>query len=166
MAERQQQCTGLFCDRTVTMLPISSPPLSVHAIIVIVLAVLTPRAFGSELAATCPASIPSSSFVPGKTPEGWTGFVPHPLHLTGAGMMAGPPEAMEYLVPGKQGRNSQVFDFQQGDRQRWLWCAYSGGVQISRRLDDQATKCTVTTTRKKADASLAATVQCKRSESQ
>jgi hypothetical protein len=67
---------------------------------------------------------------------------------------------MEYLVPNEQRRGAQIFDFQQGDRQRWLWCSYNGGVQISRRLDDSATKCTITEKREGKEL-IAAAVQCK-----
>jgi hypothetical protein len=131
-----------------------------YAVILAALSGLPQQALAADLAATCPAKIPASSFVPGIPPEGWTAFVPRPMHLTGAGMMAGPPEALEYLVPNKEDGRTQVFDFQKGDRQRWLWCAYAGGVQISRRLADEAIKCTVTHTSDKQGSISRAAVAC------
>jgi hypothetical protein len=130
------------------------------ASLMIALAGNTAEARAAELTATCPAKIPANSFVPAAVPKGWTGFVPRPLFLTGAGMMAGPPEELEYLVPNKTFRQRQVFDFQHGDRQRWMWCLYSDGVQLSQRLNEEAARCTITTTGKIADASLNATVKC------
>ncbi len=102
----------------------------------------------ADLSAECPASIPAESFAPGRPPPGWTGVIRGPLHLNGAGMMAGPPAEYQYLVPTKEGPTQQVYEFQGGDRKRWLWCAYDGAAQLSRRLDNKATLCTITEKRR------------------
>lgn len=145
-----------------TMRPFHYSLVSVHAALAGALVGLAPQALGFEAAASCPGKIPRTAFVPGAIPAGWTGFVPRPLFLTGAGMMSGPPEALEYLAPNQTDRKRQVYDFQPGDRQRWLWCLYADGVQLSRRLDDDVTRCTVTTTGKIPDGTLAATARCTR----
>ncbi len=77
-------------------------------------------------------------------------------------MMAGPPDEILYLVPTRSTRNRQVFEFEPGDRQRWLWCSY-GSAQLSRRLDDKATVCTVDTKWRKQGGSptMSATVTCR-----
>jgi hypothetical protein len=77
-------------------------------------------------------------------------------------MMAGPPDEILYLVPTRSTRNRQVFEFEPGDRQRWLWCSY-GAAQLSRRLDDGATVCTVDTKWRKQGGSptMSATVTCR-----
>ena len=133
--------------------------LLVPAAIAVLAAAGIARASAADLVASCHTSLPAASFAPAKIPEGWAGVMRGPLHLDGAGMMAGPPSEMEYLVPDRQGRDNQVFDFQAGDRQRWLWCGYSGGAQLSRRMDDQATKCTLTTRGKRGE-SMSAAVKC------
>jgi len=135
---------------------------AVQAIAAATVAILAaPCAIGAEMSASCPAKLPTRTFVPDQPPAGWIGYVPGPLHLTASGMMAGPPEGLEYLVPATDVRDIQVFNFQRGDRQRWLWCAYAGGVQISRRLDDNATSCTVTTAQKMPGLLASASVRCK-----
>jgi hypothetical protein len=122
-------------------------------------------AIAGEISAVCPAKIPATAFRADRPPEGWLGFVPSQMHLSAAGMMAGPPESMTYLVPNRQTRDTQTWLFEKGDGERWLWCAYggTGGVQLSRRLDDRATSCTVTSKNQKRDGILAfsASVMCK-----
>ena len=75
-------------------------------------------------------------------------------------MMAGPPEAQTYLVPNKTSQNSQTFEFDKGDGQRWLWCGYSG-ARLARRLDDRVSSCTITLKRKMPESFLSASVACK-----
>ncbi|QYF94211.1 hypothetical protein KY495_03005 [Massilia sp. PAMC28688] len=118
------------------------------------------RVAATNLAAECPVRIPAASFTAGKPPAGWTGFVPAPLRLTGAGMMSGPPASLQYLVPDKEGQEMQAYDFPKGDGQRWLWCSYNGGVQLSRRLDDKATHCTIVEKRRDKEL-LGAAVTCR-----
>lgn len=61
-------------------------------------------------------------------------------------MMAGPLESHADLVPNQQKRiqsgreTTYVFD----DGEKWYRCVYgSGGLQISKRLDDSAKRCIV-----------------------
>lgn len=130
--------------------------------LIIGLALPGTSAAGPDMRASCPETIPESSFAPARPPAGWVGSIPTPLHLNAAGMMAGPPESMTYLVPSKHTRTTQTFEFQKGDWQRWLWCSY-GAAQLSRRLDDAATSCTVTSRTLKRDgiATFIASVECR-----
>lgn len=119
-----------------------------------------PSMAASTFSAECPARIPPTSFAADRPPEGWTGFVPAPLYLDGAGMMASPPAGMEYLVPDKTGKDVQEYGFQKGDGERWLWCSYNGGVRLSRKLDDRSTRCVITEKRQKYRL-ISAAVHCK-----
>lgn len=84
------------------------------------------------------------------------------MHLQAAGMMAGPPDTQTYLVPDKSTKQEQTFNFDRGDGQRWLWCAY-GGVTLSRKLDDRATSCILTFRERKPEgfATLTVTARCR-----
>lgn len=114
------------------------------SVLLVLLASAQP-AHAGDMTATCPSSIPESSFATVNPPAGWIGSTPNRLHLSAVGMMAGPPDQILYLVPNRSTRDQQVFEFEPGYRQRWLWCSY-GPAQLSRRLDDAATVCTVSTT--------------------
>ena len=123
------------------------------------LATCSALATSADMTADCPARVPENSFAPNKPPAGWTGSVRGPSVLAEVGMMAAPPDELQYLVPNKEGKEFQVYEFQAGDRQRWLWCGYSGGLQLSRRLDDKATKCRISE-RRRAKELLSAEVKC------
>ena len=58
--------------------------------------------------------------------------------------MGGAPETEIDLMPDKEAKGNQTFDFTKGDGERWLCCMY-GGMRLVKRLDDRAMTCTVTT---------------------
>lgn len=64
---------------------------------------LLPGAALASSETACPASLPAESLQV-RAPDGWTGYSPSILRLSGAGMMAGPPQSMTYLVPDKSSR--------------------------------------------------------------
>lgn len=114
----------------------------------------------AEMRAACPERISPSAIKTVRAPEGWIGSTPGPIYLDAAGMMAGPPDSMLYLVPNKSTPNTQTFEFAAGDRQRWLWCRY-GGAQLARRLDSAATQCVIKSRAAKAGAPMTAVVECR-----
>lgn len=115
--------------------------------LVSVLALLPLLAAGSEQETRCPSSMPAEALAI-RAPDGWSGFSPSIMRLTGVGMMAGPPESMAYLVPYKSmstksgGTSTWIFP---DVGEKWLYCLYgnSASIQISKRLGDAATECTV-----------------------
>jgi hypothetical protein len=113
----------------------------------------------AQMRAECPQNLPARAIKTVRAPEGWVGTIPGPIYLDAAGMMAGPPDSMLYLVPDKTTANTQTFEFAAGDRQRWLWCTY-GGTQLARHLDNAATQCVVTSRAAKAGAPMTAAVEC------
>lgn len=119
----------------------------------------------ADEAHTCPLVLPRTT-VEVKPPVGWTGYSPSIVRLTGYGMMAGPPDSMTYLVPSgskklKDGSIS-TWLFSKGE-ERWVYCTYddSGAIQISRRLADDATECTLSYNRDKFGSIGEMTVACK-----
>ena len=114
----------------------------------------------AEVQAACPDRIPASAIKAVHAPDGWVGSTPGPIYLDAAGMMAGPPDSMLYLVPNKSTQNTQTFEFAAGDRQRWPWCGY-GGAQLARRLDSAATRCVIKSRAAKAGAPMTAAVECR-----
>ena len=113
----------------------------------------------ADMHAVCPEILPEDSIKPGRPVSGWV-TVPAQMHLEGAGMMAGAPETETYLVPSKNTKDQQIFEFQPGDGQRWFWCGY-GGARLARRLDDRASVCTISLKRRQPELFLAASVFCK-----
>lgn len=107
----------------------------------LILALLPVAAIGAE-PVTCPPELPAGS-VAVHAPAGWSVFPPDRVTLTGAGMMAGPPESMTDLAPTKADRTVVTWTFT--DRgEKWLTCSYgSRDVRISKRLDDAVTECRV-----------------------
>lgn len=116
-------------------------------------------------ATTCPLVLPRTT-VEIKPPIGWTGYSPAIVRLTGYGMMAGPPDSMTYLVPSgsKKLKDGSVSTwlFSKGE-ERWMYCTYddSGAIQISKRLADDATECTLSYKRDKFGSIREMTVACK-----
>jgi hypothetical protein len=116
-------------------------------------------AIAGEMTAECPGVIKENVLKPGKVVVGWQ-TVPMQQHLKGAGMMGGAPETETYLMPEKDEKGKQTFEFSKGDGERWLWCMY-GGMRLAKRLDDKATTCTITTKTRKPENNLSASVACK-----
>lgn len=117
-----------------------------------------PHAHAGDMSATCPSRLGSSATKPGAPVADWI-TTPQQMHLEAAGMSFGPPESEKYNIPVENTKTRQVFVFDKGDGQRWFWCGY-GGAQLSRRLDDRATRCTITYKTKRPENNLSATVLC------
>ena len=116
-------------------------------------------AFAGDMTAECPGILKDDVLRPGTPVVGWV-TAPEQQHLKGAGMMSGAPETETYLMPDKEAKGIQRFEFTKGDGQRWVWCGY-GGMRLAKRLDDKATSCTITTKTTKPEMNLTAKVVCK-----
>ena len=123
------------------------------------------HANAADASAQCPLTVADTSMTM-HAPAGWVGSTSQAvLHLSEFGMMAGAPETMTYLVPNSRNRGkagaSSTWVFAAGD-EKWLYCRYgaTGLVQLSKRLDDAATSCTITSTSDKRGAVTCATVAC------
>lgn len=119
-----------------------------RVILLVVLATVSVPTVAAEPAISCPATLAADA-VTVRPPKGWTGSFPALKRLTEGGVMSGPPEGMGYLVPARSKSTSMktvlTFSFEPGE-EKWLWCQY-GGVQLSRRLPDEATECALTYTK-------------------
>lgn len=123
------------------------------------------HANAADVSAQCPLTVADGS-VAVQAPAGWVGSTSQAvLHLSEFGMMAGAPDTMTYLVPssGNPGKavGSSTWVFAAGD-EKWLYCRYGGTglVQLSKRLDEAATSCTITSTSDKRGAVTRAAVAC------
>jgi hypothetical protein len=121
----------------------------------------------AALAAAAPTTISCPMTLPRETvtvhaPQGWTGYSPSLMRLTGFGMMAGAPESMTYLVPTSSKPGATTWRFGRRE-EKWLYCTYdgSGAIQISRRLDDAATECTLTYRETKSDGITGMVATCR-----
>ena len=131
----------------------------------VVLGIFLARASAADVSAECPLTVADTS-VAVRAPAGWVGSVSQAvLHLSEFGMMAGAPDTMTYLVPSsrKPGKTSgsSTWVFAAGD-EKWFYCRYGGTgvVQLSKRLDDAATSCTITRASDKREAITRAAVAC------
>lgn len=114
------------------------------------------------MSAVCPSSLTGEA-VAVHAPPGWRGASQSVINLVAAGMMAGPPESHADLVPHKQRRikngTETTWVFEGGEK--WYICSYgSYAVQISKRMDDSATQCTVRHTKTGLPAVVSASVEC------
>jgi hypothetical protein len=113
------------------------------------------------LAESCPMTLPQEA-VTINAPPGWRGYAPSLTRLTGFGMMAGDPQSMTYLVPAETRKGVATWVFARTD-EKWLYCTYGGSsvIQISKRLPDAATVCTITSRETKRDGITAMSAQCR-----
>ncbi len=114
-----------------------------------VLALCAPPALACAQHAECPLILPEGAIEIKQAPAGWLASSPSLTRLTGGGMLSGPPKEMAYLVPAAskaiKGRSKEVWHFDAGE-QKWLYCSYgTAALQLSKRMDDAATECTITT---------------------
>ena len=99
--------------------------------------------------AECPLILPEGAIGIKHVPNGWLATSPSITRLTGGGMLSGHPNEMSYLVPGAskaiKGGSQEVWKFESGE-QKWLYCSYgTAALQLSKRMGDAATECTITT---------------------
>jgi hypothetical protein len=115
---------------------------------------------------SCPAELPKGSIDVARTaPAGWLASSPSLIRLDGGGMLSGDPNLMQYLAPASskkfKGGGSSAWNFEPGE-EKWLYCNYGGiAVQLSKRIDDKATRCEVTATLDQVGAIKAITAVCK-----
>lgn len=151
MAESEPESFGFFGDRTM-----KNPSI---LLVFAGLCCAAATAWAGEMTAQCPTRIPSASIKPDEPVKGFI-TTTQQMHLLSAGMMMGGPETHDYVQPDTATDQRQVFKFDRGDGQRWLYCFY-GGVELTKRLDDRATLCTLTTRTMKPENNLSASVVCK-----
>jgi hypothetical protein len=131
----------------------------------IVLAALVPLLAAAQTS-SCPAELPKGSIDVARTaPAGWVASAPSLVRLDGGGMLSGPPDQMAYLVPASsrklKGGGASTWNFEPGE-QKWLYCYYGGiTVQLSKRMDDKATRCELTTKTDETKAITGITAVCK-----
>lgn len=80
-------------------------------------------------------------------------------------MMRGNPRGLGYLVPEStkklQGGNVDSWSFDKGG-EKWLWCGYGREViQLSKRMNDAATRCEMTGKEERSGVYLETTLVCK-----
>lgn len=115
-------------------------------------------AIGAERVA-CPAVLPAEAITV-RAPAGWTSVTTSFTRLTGAGMMAGPPESMAELKPDTRDRMNPRWTFAP-EYEKWMTCGYGSALQISKRLDDSTTACTVRYVKSEHGGIESATATCK-----
>ncbi len=131
-------------------------------ITITVFAAIPVMAFAGDMSASCPHSLPAEAITV-HAPSGWVGSSQPVVRLVSAGMTAGPPSMRADIVPYKQVRikngsaTTWVFD----GEEKWFRCSYgSSAVQISKRMDDAATQCTVRHTADGNPTVASAAVEC------
>jgi hypothetical protein len=114
----------------------------------------------AEEQSSCPLVLQPDAVVV-RAPAGWKGYSPSPMRLSSFGMMAGPPESLAYLKPYESKPRSSRWIFE-GGGEKWLYCTYdeSAAIQISKRLNDNATECTLTYKRTKLEGITAMEAIC------
>lgn len=96
---------------------------------------------------SCPLTLSEGSIKVERAPAGWHGFS-RLARLQSAGMMYGHPSQFGYLIPSDskklKGGTVDTWEFRAGD-EKWLWCGYGSEViQLAKRMDDSATRCSIT----------------------
>lgn len=111
----------------------------------LVLMLLSPFAAADNI--SCPLELPAE-VITVRAPQGWLATVPSLLRLTDGGVMRGHPNEKGYLVPDRTSSTkkggTRTYMLDRGE-ERWLWCSYGSlSPQLTRRLDDATTECTLT----------------------
>ncbi|NYE62547.1 hypothetical protein FHW58_003766 [Duganella sp. 1224] len=115
-------------------------------------------AAGADHRIECPTEIPRSSIAITRVPAGWTAFVPFEfqpgLPLVSAGLMWGPPSTMTISKPSFVGKlhGQDIEKWTQlremTGSEKWMACFYGEDGRhdaiLSKRIDDNATECSVT----------------------
>lgn len=97
----------------------------------------------------CPLVVKEGAIRIVRPPTGWIATSHSLARLTSGGLMRGHPDQIGYLRPEKttlfNGGGTASNEFGSGE-EKWLWCGYGGtnALQLSKRLPDSATECTVT----------------------
>lgn len=112
---------------------------------------------------SCPLTIAEGT-VDVKAPIGWQASSAL-AHLGSAGMTRGHPRQLGYLVPTTakkaKGRDIDFWTFDKGE-EKWLWCGYGREViQLTKRMDDRATRCEMTGKEDRPGVYIEITLICK-----
>ena len=125
-----------------------------HWVLVAILLGVVPWASKAEVQ-VCPLQAPARATKPDVVPPGWEARVREGARLTTAGILVGPYDGSGYLAPeksqvrqdGESEHFTQTWDFgPPTDVQKWVYCAYGGGLELYKRLPDQAKACTMNST--------------------
>ena len=111
----------------------------------------TVSAKANEQVIDCPTEVPAQSIKLVDIPSGFTGHIPGPIFLTGAGLMYGPPARLATSVPpiSKITRGKEVARWNDlaDVEDKWMACYYGGQeVILSRPIDSRAHSCSVVST--------------------
>lgn len=113
----------------------------------------------------CPLILEEGAVKIVRPPNGWIGTSPSLARLTSGGLMRGHPDQIAYLRPQKttisKSGGTASNEFEAGE-EKWLWCGYggTGALQLSKRLPDSATECTVTHQATKRDGLVRLSAEC------
>jgi hypothetical protein len=112
-------------------------------------------------AESCPLTLPQDALTV-RAPPGWRGYSPSLTRLTGFGMMGGDPPSMRYLVPTASRKSAVTWRFARGE-EKWLYCTYGGSsvIQISKRMQDAASECTIISRETKRDGITEMSARCR-----
>ncbi|MES2743081.1 MAG: STY0301 family protein [Pseudomonadota bacterium] len=105
--------------------------------------------YAQEKKINCPETISREAITLSRAPEGWTPYTDSIFRLRSIGMMSGPPDSLQELVPdgGKQGKTIQTFkwSFQPKD-EKWISCKYGlgGEMSLSKKIEEDMSECVVT----------------------
>ncbi|MBC7919098.1 MAG: hypothetical protein H7Y28_14940 [Rhodoferax sp.] len=103
----------------------------------------------------CPLLLPAGTAAEAKPMPGWKLFMPQEIRITGGGLVTGEPDGQAYLKPltvrtrKADGKTIEVQSWELGQPQgfpQWLYCEYGHGLQLFRRIDSHAAKCSMTGT--------------------
>ncbi len=115
--------------------------------------------------AECPLTLPGESVMV-FAPDGWTGGQSKmSMALTEFGMMAGAPETKNYLR-AKESKTVKLVTHAtwrfEPAQEKWLFCRYgfSNAFQISKRLDDANSECTIRHVEDKSGNIVSAVATC------
>lgn len=122
-------------------------------------------ALASAQHAECPLILPEGAIDIKQAPAGWLATSPSLARLTGGGMLSGPPKDMAYLVPAAskaiKAGSKEIWHFDSGE-QKWLYCSYgTAALQLSKRMDDAASECTITTREERKGVIASLAVDCR-----
>jgi len=115
---------------------------------------------------SCPLLLPDRAVEVAHPPAGWLRSSNGPARLTGGGLMSGHPTLRGYDKPAQikkmKGGRVSTWSFVAGE-EKWFYCAYgSTAIQLSKRMDDAATECSVVAKDDKLGGLAEMTVACKR----
>lgn len=119
----------------------------------------------SSTPVTCPLILDEGAIQIVRPPMGWVATSHSLARLTSGGLLRGHPDRIAYLRPEKTtsftGGGTASNEFNSGE-EKWLWCGYGGtsALQLSKRLPDSATECTLTHKETNRDGIVEISAEC------